>query len=356
MPSPESKTSSGRPAAEKAGLERTDKEVLLAHGAGGRLTHRLIEDIFLKDLANPVLARLDDAAELSVEPGRIAFTTDAFVVHPLIFPGGDIGKLAVCGTINDLAMKGARPVALSAAFIIEEGLEISVLRQIVQSMKLAAKECGVDIVCGDTKVVERGAANKLFITTSGIGAVTAKNEISGQNARAGDSVLLSGTIADHGVSVLQARGEYDFSGVVESDCAALNGIVAELLEKVLDVHVLRDPTRGGLATTLNEIAKSSNVRIEINETSIPVNPQVQAACNLLGIDPLFIANEGKFIALVPRRFTETALQVLRNHPLGHKAVEIGRVVEGRQGVEMLTSIGGRRPIRMLEGEPLPRIC
>lgn len=330
--------------------------IFLSHGAGGRLTHELIEKLFLKNLRNPALSKMDDAAEFNIPPNKVAFTTDAFVVRPIFFPGGDIGKLSVCGTVNDLAMKGAMPTALSFAIIIEEGLEIAALEKIVLSVKETAQECNVNIVCGDTKVVERGSADQIFIVTSGIGAIIAKNEISGQNAEAGDVIILSGTIGDHGISVLQAREEFEFQGMVKSDCAPLHDIVHKLLDICPEVHVLRDPTRGGLSTTLNEIAKSSQVKIEVEEDKIPISTSVRSACNLLGIDPLYIANEGKFVAFLPERYAEQSLEAIRNHPLGKDAVRIGKVVEGKTGVEMVTTIGGRRPLRMLEGEQLPRIC
>ena len=332
------------------------EKILLSHGAGGRMTHELVESMFLKNFRNDALEKLDDAALLDIEPGRIAFTTDAFVVKPVFFPGGDIGKLAVCGTVNDLAVMGAKPIALSAAVIIEEGFETLALEKIVLSMRDAAASAGVNIVCGDTKVVEKGGADGIFIATAGIGVLRSGSRISGRNAGPGDCVILSGTIGDHGISVLQARGEYELEGIVQSDCAPLNGIIKRLLDICPEVRVLRDPTRGGLATTLNEIAKSSGVRVEIFENALPVLPSVKTACGILGIDPLYVANEGKFVAFLPDSFADQAVLALKEHPLGRNTVKIGRVIGGKPGVEMVTSIGGRRPLRMLEGEQLPRIC
>lgn len=334
----------------------TANKILLAHGSGGRLSHELIEKLFLANLNNPVLAKMDDAAEITIPSNRIAFSTDAFVVDPFFFPGGDIGKLSVCGTINDLAMKGAMPTGISTAFMIEEGFDFETLQKIVDSLNRTAKTANVPVICGDTKVVEKGSLDKLFIVTSGIGTVISKNEISGKNARIGDAIILSGTIGDHGLSVIQARGQYQFEGTVKSDCAPLNHIVKKLIDFCPEIHVLRDPTRGGLATTLNEIAKSSQVKIEIFEENIPVSVPVRSACNLLGIDPLYVANEGKFIAVIPKNYAEDSLKILKEDPLGTNAVQIGHVTEGKAGVEMVTTIGGRRPLRMLEGEQLPRIC
>jgi hydrogenase expression/formation protein HypE len=330
--------------------------ILLAHGSGGKLAHDIIRNSFLSALENPVLSQLNDSA--IIEPaGRLAFTTDSYVVQPIFFPGGDIGKLAVCGTINDLAMMGATPSYLSLAFIIEEGLPVSDLEKVVNSVKEAANAAGVTIVTGDTKVVNRGMADRLFINTSGIGTIPAEVNISGHNARPGDILILSGTIGDHGIAVLSQREGINFSTELKSDCAPLNGLVAEMLAASRNIRCLRDPTRGGLATTLNEIAEQSNVSIRIYEDKIPVREEVASACEMLGLDPLYVANEGKLLATVSPDGAENILEGMKKHPYGQDAAIIGEVREEYPGrVVMKTSLGTTRIIDMLVGEPLPRIC
>jgi hydrogenase expression/formation protein HypE len=333
-----------------------NKKILLAHGSGGRLSHDLVAKRFLPAFANPLLAKLDDAAIFYYE-GRLAFTTDSYVVTPLFFPGGDIGKLAVCGTVNDLAMMGAVPLYLSLSFIIEEGLQEDELQVIVDSAQKAAADARVMIVTGDTKVVPHGSADRLFINTSGIGAVPAGIYLSGSNARAGDKVILSGTIGDHGIAVLSQREGLSFSTALQSDCASLNKMVAQMLEVSSNIHCLRDPTRGGLATTLNEIAAQSGVGIRIEEDRIPVRREVQAACEMLGFDPLYVANEGKLVAIVASEDAERVLGAMQRNEYGREAAIIGEVTAERAGrVVMKTSIGASRIVDMLVGDILPRIC
>jgi hydrogenase expression/formation protein HypE len=348
----------------------TDDVILLAHGSGGKLSHDLVERLFARHFANPILLQLDDSAVVEVPaPGarlsspRLAFSTDSYVISPLFFPGGDIGKLAVCGTVNDLSMSGARPLWLSAGFIIEEGLPVAALERIVVSMAATAAQAGVLIVTGDTKVVDRGSADRLFINTAGVGLVPSGVEIAGDRARPGDVVLLSGTIGDHGMTIMTQREGLRFDSPLESDCAPLNGLVADLLAAISSfsqsraIHCLRDPTRGGLATTLNELAGRSNVGIEIEETAIPVREAVRGACELLGLDPLYVANEGKLIAIVTPEAAEAALTTLRAHEYGREAAIVGRVTEEHRGrVVLRTALGARRVVDMLAGEQLPRIC
>ena len=330
--------------------------ILLAHGSGGRMAHELISKSFIRELSNPLLARMDDSAVVSFN-GKLAFTTDSYVVSPIFFPGGDIGRLAVCGTVNDLAMSGAKPLYLSLAFIIEEGLPFSDLKKVVASVKAAASEAGVQIVTGDTKVVHHGSADKLFINTSGIGIIHDRVKISGSNARPGDVVILSGTIGDHGVAVLSKREGLSFSTKLKSDCAPLGGLVADMLEASRDINCMRDPTRGGLATTLNEIAQQSSVGIRIDEEAIPVREEVLGACEMLGLDPLYIANEGKLIAIVPSSDAKAVLKAMKKHPYGKEAAIIGEVTKEKPGrVVMNTRIGSSRIVDMLTGDPLPRIC
>jgi hydrogenase expression/formation protein HypE len=332
------------------------KTVVLGHGSGGKLSAQLIRDLFLPAFDNPVLKRLDDQAVLEAGGARIAFTTDSFVVTPLFFPGGDIGKLAVHGTINDLAMSGAVPLALSAAFILEEGFPFDDLRRVVASMAEAARAAGVPIVTGDTKVVPRGAADKMFVTTSGVGLVADGVSISASNARPGDRILLSGTIADHGMAVMSKREGLEFEGAIESDTAALHGLVAAMIAAG-EIHALRDPTRGGLAATLAEIAATAGVGVEAVASAIPVREPVRAACELLGLDPLFVANEGKLAAFVPPESSAAVLEAMRAHPLGRDAVDIGEAVAAHPGmVLMKTEIGGTRIVDLPFGEQLPRIC
>jgi hydrogenase expression/formation protein HypE len=332
-------------------------QIVLGHGSGGRLTAELIEKLFLPAFRNEHLERLDDQAVLTIHGSRIAFTTDSFVVTPIFFPGGDIGRLAVNGTINDLAMSGARPMYLSAAFILEEGLATDDLRRVVQSMSAAAAESGVLLVTGDTKVVGRGSGDQIFITTTGIGVVEKPVSISAANALPGDAVIVSGFIGDHGMAILSQRENLDFEGEIASDTAPLHGLVAAMLEVTNDIRVLRDPTRGGVATTLNEIAARSKTGIEIDEAEIPIHESVRGACEILGIDPLYVANEGKLVAVVPEPAAARVVEAMRAHPLGRFARVIGRAVAEHPGmVLMKTAIGGRRVVDLMFHEPLPRIC
>jgi hydrogenase expression/formation protein HypE len=331
-------------------------KILLAHGSGGKLAHDLVEKSFVKTLANPLLAKLDDSAVFDLS-GRLAFTTDSYVVSPIFFPGGDIGKLAVCGTVNDLAMSGARPLYLSLAFIIEEGLSLAELKKIVNSVQKAAGEAGVEIITGDTKVVPRGGADKLFINTAGVGLIAEGVDISGDRARPGDKIILSGAIGDHGIAVISQREGLSFATKIKSDCAPLGGLVAEMLEASKDIHCLRDPTRGGLATTLNELAKQSKVSIRIEEKAIPVREEVLGACEMLGFDPLYVANEGKLVAIVPDEDAHKILKVMKKNKYAKDAVIIGEVVAEKPGrVVMRTVLGGHRIVDMLVGDLLPRIC
>jgi len=332
--------------------------IVLGHGSGGRLTHDLIRQVFLSAFDNPALARGDDAACLDLpDGGRLAVTTDGHIVSPLFFPGGDIGRLAVCGSVNDLCVMGAVPQWLTASFILEEGLERETLERIVDSMRAAAEEAGVSIVAGDTKVAERGSADGVFIHTTGVGRIPAGREVGGARARPGDAVLLSGAVGDHGMAVLAARGGLDFAIDAVSDVAPLNGLVEAMFTACADLHVLRDPTRGGVATTLNEIARQSAVSILLDEESIPVHPAVAAACELLGFDPLYIANEGKLVAMVPPESAPDVLDAMRAHPLGRDACRIGVVQQGPAGrVGLRTRLGTTRVVDMLSGEMLPRIC
>ncbi len=332
------------------------KTIVIGHGSGGRLTAQLVRDFFLPAFDNPALRKLDDQAVLNVGAARVALTTDSFVVTPLFFPGGDIGHLAVNGTVNDLAMAGARPLFLSAAFIIEEGFPLDDLARITQSMAAAAAEAGVAIVTGDTKVVNRGSADKLFITTAGIGLVPEHVAISASNAKPGDVVIVSGTIGDHGMAVWSKREGLEFEGAILSDTAPLNALVQAMLAAG-DVHTLRDPTRGGLGTSLCEIAASSEVGIEIDAHAIPVREDVKAACETLGMDPLFVANEGKLVAMVAPASADAVLQAMRSLPQGRDSRVIGRVVANHPKMAILrTEIGGSRVLDLPFVEQLPRIC
>jgi len=332
------------------------EKILLTHGSGGKLAHELVEKSFVRAFDNPLLAKLDDSAVIDFS-GRLAFTTDSYVVSPIFFPGGDIGKLAVCGTVNDLAMSGAKPLYISLSFIIEEGLPQSELNEIVESVQTAAQEAGVKIVTGDTKVVHRGSADKLFINTSGIGIIPEGVDISGSNAKPGDKVLLSGPIGDHGIAVLSRREGLSFSTRLESDCAPLNSLVDGMLDASPDIHCLRDPTRGGLATTLNELAKQSRVSIRIEQEKVPVREEVLAACEMLGLDPLYVANEGRLVAIVPAEDANKVLQAMHRNRYGKEASLIGEVSAKNPGrVVMRTTIGASRIVDMLVGDPLPRIC
>lgn len=332
--------------------------IVLGHGSGGRMTQRLIEKTFYPPFENPILLRGDDAAVVeSPSGGRFAVATDAHIVSPLFFPGGDIGRLAVCGTANDLAMVGAQPLWMTASFIIEEGLPRFLLERVTQSMRAAAVESELIIIGGDTKVTERGKADGLFITTSGMGWIPADRNVGGANAQPGDAVLLSGTLGDHGIAVLAARGDLAFQAEVESDIAPLNGMVEAMFAVCPSIRVLRDPTRGGVATTLNEIARQSDVAIVLDETAIPVRPAVTAACEMLGFDPLYVANEGKLLACVPHEDADQVLTAMRNTKYGVDSCQIGVVEADPAGrVLMKTAIGGTRVIDVLSGEMLPRIC
>ena len=332
--------------------------VLLAHGGGGSLTKQLIRDLVVARFGNPALAPLSDSALVDLPPGRVAFTTDSYVVKPLRFRGGDIGRLAVCGTVNDLAMAGARPLYLSMGLILEEGLPFDDLAAILDSAKAAADEAGVIVVCGDTKVVERGAADGLFINTSGIGVVREGVNIAMELARPGDAVLVNGTIGDHGVAIMSAREGLSFDTPVSSDVAPLASLVAAILEAGGEaVHALRDPTRGGLGMVVCEVAEACRRDIELDEAKIPIRPEVQGACDLLGLDPLYVANEGKVVAFCAGDVAPKVLAAMRAHPYGRSAAIIGRVLEGAKGrVTLRTIIGGRRVVDPPYGEQLPRIC
>jgi hydrogenase expression/formation protein HypE len=338
--------------------------ILLGHGSGGRLTAELIQRVFLPGFGNEVLAALEDQATVSLDGThngaagpRIAFTTDAFVVRPLFFPGGNIGKLAVHGTVNDLAVGGAVPRFLSAAFILEEGLPLDDLQRIVASMRAACDEAGVSLVTGDTKVVDRGKGDGVFITTTGIGLVPHGRCLSIRNARPGDRILLSGTLGDHGIAILSVREGIEFETVLESDTAPLNGLAGAVLAACPSVRCMRDPTRGGLSSALNELAAGSRVGVRLDEEAIPIRTEVHAACEMLGLDPLYVANEGKLIAVVPPEDAGRVLEAMRGHPLGRDAAIVGAVVAEHPGLVLLRSVvGGERVVTLLAGEQLPRIC
>jgi hydrogenase expression/formation protein HypE len=330
--------------------------VILGHGSGGTLSRDLLNRLFLPGLGKAAPRSLDDSAIVTIDNQRYALTTDSHVVAPLFFPGGDIGRLAICGTVNDLAMVGAMPVALTCGFVIEEGLSFDVLQRVVKSMQEAAQEAGIHIAAGDTKVVQKGGADKLFINTSGIGKFADGVNISGANARNGDVIIVSGTIGDHGIAVLSAREGLGFETTLESDVAPLNHLVQAMI-CAGEVHVLRDPTRGGIATSLVEIAEQSKVTIEIDEQALPVKPAVKAACEMLGFDPLYIANEGKLAAFVKESDAEEVLDVMKKTRYGEDSTIIGKVIgSGRSQVRLRTTIGGTRLVDMLPGEMLPRIC
>ena len=338
------------------------EQIVIGHGSGGRMTADLIRRSFLPRFSNPALLAGNDAAlidlpELAGLQGRLSLSTDSHIVSPLFFPGGDIGRLAVCGTVNDVSMLGAIPLYLTAGFILEEGLPIETLERVLDSMQKAAKEAMIQIVAGDTKVVEKGKADGLFINTAGLGWIPAGREIGGEKAKPGDVVIVSGSLGDHGIAVVAARGELGFEIDVESDVAPLNGMIQSLLNVAPHVHVLRDPTRGGLATTLNEIAVQSRVGIWVDETRIPIRTEVRAACEMLGFDPLYIANEGKVIIILPADETNAALEVLHSSVYGKAATVIGQVEGSPAGRVLLrTLIGGTRILDVLAGEILPRIC
>jgi hydrogenase expression/formation protein HypE len=337
------------------------QQIVLGHGSGGKMTADLIEKVFLPAFRNPTLEKMDDQAVLSVGNARLAFTTDSFVVTPIFFPGGDIGRLAIHGTVNDLAMSGARPLFLSVAFILEEGLPVDDLRKVVESMRCAAAEAGVQLVTGDTKVVNRGKGDQIFINTAGIGIIESGVTISSDCARPGDKIILSGYIGDHGMTIMSQREGLEFESAMESDCASLNGLVAAMLATPCSnpdfLHTLRDPTRGGVATALNEIAKRAEIGIVLDECAIPVRESVKGACELLGLDPLYVANEGKLLAFVARDMADSVLATMRRHPLGRDAAVIGEAVAAHTGmVLMKTEIGGTRVLDVMFGEQLPRIC
>lgn len=343
------------------------EQVLLGHGSGGKLTADLIQRLFVPGFANEALTALEDSATVSLTRGaagrngaplpRIALTTDSFVVRPLFFPGGDIGKLAMHGTVNDLAVSGAVPLFLMAAFILEEGLAMADLSRIVASMRGACDEAGVAIVTGDTKVVDRGKGDQVFITTSGVGLVPEGRSLSIRSVRPGDRVLVSGTLGDHGIAIMSVREGLEFETVLESDTAPLNDLTRVMLEACPEIRWMRDPTRGGLSSALNELATAARVGIKLDQAAIPLKPEVEGACEMLGLDPLYVANEGKLVAVVPESEAERLLEIMRSHPLGRQAAIIGRVVEEHAGMVVLKStIGGEHVVTMLAGEQLPRIC
>lgn len=332
-------------------------KVTIGHGSGGRLTHELIVEVFLKSFANPVLGDLGDAAHLDAVPGRLALTTDSFVVSPRSFPGGDIGKLAVCGTVNDLAVGGATPLYLSAGFIIEEGFSQQELRKISASLSAAAADAGVRIVTADTKVVEKGACDKLFINTSGIGVISRGVDLGPHRVRPGDAIILSGYLGDHGIAILSSRKGIEFDTSIISDCAPLNLLVNDMLHHAHAITAMRDPTRGGLGTLLNEIARQSGTGITIHEERLPVREEVQGICEILGLDPLYLPNEGRLVAFVEPTHADSVLAAMNNNPLGRDACIIGETTEKPAGtVIMKTRVGGSRMIDMLVAEDLPRIC
>lgn len=339
-----------------APLSNYDK-VLLGHGSGGKLTAELIKNVFLPAFKNPYLAELGDQAIVNVNGVKIAFTTDSYVVNPIFFPGGNIGELAVNGTVNDLAVGGARPLFISAGFILEEGFPLSELCAVVESMKKACERAGVILVTGDTKVVEKGKGDKIFINTSGIGIIEHDVEISPRKVKPGDKILINGPIGLHGIAILSRREGIEFEIEIESDTAPLNFLVQDILSVSKNIHWMRDPTRGGVSSSLNELAQSSNLGVEIWETEIPVPEPVKAACEMLGLDPLYVANEGKLIAVVASEDAEKVLEAMRNNPLGRDAKIIGEITEEHPGVVLMkTAIGGKRVVDMLAGEQLPRIC
>jgi hydrogenase expression/formation protein HypE len=335
-------------------------QIVMGHGSGGLMTYELIQKVFNPYLSNPVLNEGNDFGILpppNLPDSRLVVSTDSHIVTPLFFPGGDIGRLAICGTVNDISMSGAVPIALTAGFILEEGLEIALLHRVLASMQTAAQEAGISIVAGDTKVVSKGNGDKIFINTSGYGWVSTKTQIHGANAQPGDAVIISGTMGDHGIAVLSARGELGITADQQSDVAPLNGLIQQVIQAVPEVHVLRDPTRGGLATTLNEIARQSKVSIWLEEERIPIRPVVRNACEILGFDPLYIANEGKVIIILPYQYAEDAIATLHKHQYGQDAAIIGKIASEEPGTVLLkTSFGSTRIMDMMAGEMLPRIC
>jgi hydrogenase expression/formation protein HypE len=336
---------------------KNQNRILLGHGSGGKLSHKLLSDLILKYFRNKELAKLNDAAVLDCQCESLVFSTDSFVVDPIFFPGGDIGKIAVCGTVNDLTMMGAKPLYLSVGFIIEEGFPFEDLEKILNSMCTISEEADVQIVTGDTKVVPRGTADKIFINTAGVGIPLKDIHVSGHNARIGDKIIINGNLADHGVTIMAKREGLELDLDLKTDSAPLNSMIKDLLEKVSDIHVLRDPTRGGVATTLNEIAEQSQVCIRLIEDALPVSPNVHAVCEILGLDPLYIANEGKVLVFTPAEHVKNVLSILRSNIYGRHSCVIGEVVDDKKPqVYMETSIGGQRIIDTLTGEQLPRIC
>ncbi|MDZ7962548.1 MAG: hydrogenase expression/formation protein HypE [Aulosira sp. DedQUE10] len=339
-----------------------DTHITLAHGSGGKAMRDLIDDIFVKSFDNPILSQLEDQASFNLanlmqQGDRLAFTTDSYVVDPLFFPGGDIGELAINGTINDLAVSGAKPLYLTCSVILEEGLAVETLRRVATSMKLAANQAGVQIVTGDTKVVPRGAADKLFINTAGIGIIPVGIEISAHKIKPGDAIIINGELGNHGAAILIARGELALETNIESDCQPLHGLVETILNVCPEVHAMRDATRGGLATVLNEFALSSNVGIRLYEQSIPVREEVKGVCEILGLDPLYLANEGKLVLVVPGQKAKTVLAAMKTHPAGKDAAIIGEVIPSPSGVVLLKTIfNSERIVDMLVGDQLPRIC
>lgn len=333
-------------------------QVILGHGSGGKLSADLLRDVFLPAFENKTLSRLEDQASLPLpKSGRLALTTDSFVVQPIFFPGGDIGKLAVCGTVNDLAMGGARPLYLAAAFILEEGLAIRDLERIVHSMRITCQEAGIELVTGDTKVVNRGKGDQIFITTTGVGLIPDGRVLSAANARPGDRILISGTIGDHGIAILSHRDGIEFETELKSDCALLHSLSEALLYSCPGIRSMRDPTRGGVASVMHELAAASHVGIKLIESNLPIRAEVRSACELLGLDPLYVANEGKLIAIVPPLEADAALAAAWAHPLGRNARLIGEVVAIHPGqVTLRSAIGGERKVTVLAGEQLPRIC
>lgn len=331
--------------------------IVMGHGAGGKMMNDLIRHLFAAEFSNDLLGQMADATVIQLEAGRLAFSTDSFVVSPLFFPGGDIGELAVNGTVNDIAMSGATPAFLSAGFILEEGLPMETLGRLCTSMARACKAAGVQIATGDTKVVNKGHGDGVYINTSGIGRISEGVQIGPALARPGDAVLVSGTMGDHGIAVMSVREGLNFQTQIKSDTAPLHGLVAAMLSYTKEIHCLRDATRGGLAAVLNELAQASNVGIEFDEMKVPVRPEVTAACEMLGLDPLFIANEGKLVAILPEKYADGMLEVMHQHPYGKDARIIGRVVEQHRGMVVAkTSIGGSRVVDLPAGELLPRIC
>ena len=338
-------------------LDLTNGKIDMNHGSGGRAMAQLVDELFVRHFDNELLRQANDQASFEISAGRMSISTDGHVISPLFFPGGDIGSLSVHGTLNDVSMSGAKPLYLSAGFILEEGYPLADLDRIIRSMAAASKKAGVPVVTGDTKVVERGKGDGVFITTTAIGLIPEGVNISGDRAQPGDLILISGTLGDHGVAILSSRVNLEFETTIESDSAALHGLIADLVAAVPEIHCLRDPTRGGLATTLNELARQSHIGMRIREADLPIQPAVHAACELLGLDPLYVANEGKLVCIVAAEHADRVLTTMQQHPNGKEAAIIGRVVEDEMGfVQMETTLGGSRVIDWLTGEQLPRIC